>query len=630
MIGWWKTGWDRVKRAFSVLRGFQGAETSRLHPSQPRNQSADSRALGPFGADSLRAWARKLVQDNPYAKSVVDTIAGWVVGSGITCESTYEPDGSNSSFADLNEIRLAVWKKWSKVCDLNGQLNFFEIQDLAIREIAEAGEVLIHFKTVPLVHKGIKRPVPLALEVIEADRLATEYDTYAISREGGRKIVRGVEMDEDGMPIAYWIYPEHPQGVYAHRRMPERIEANRIKHIFRRERVGQSRGVSWFAPVIGVLKDLGIYIENELQASAISACDMTLIKSETPLSGPDPGSGNDSSDDNGTPLEYYEPGRVYNLRPGEDVAHINPSRPNANAEPWIHTMAHQIASGTSTTYQSVSKDFTQANYSNSRMSRIDVKPHVRKWQNMIVDNLCQPTWEFFIEAAALAGLNGFPSMAQVEDDIDYCAPCEWHPPFMEYVDPDVEQKASENAIKAFQSTHQIEIGRRSGNYKRVFKQAAKERQERKAAGLLSVEEMKAEAELLKAQAALMTAQAAQKNADTNAETTERNDGFKPPQGVAEEAKQGLEWRKKYGRGGTEVGVARARDLANRRNVSLETINRMVSYFARHEVDKQGEGFSPGEDGFPSAGRIAWALWGGDAGKRWAESIQSRNRSEALA
>lgn len=67
-----------------------------------------------------------------------------------------------------------------------------------------------------------------------------------------------------------------------------------------------------------------------------------------------------------------------------------------------------------------------------------------------------------------------------------------------------------------------------------------------------------------------------------------------------------------------VGVARARDISNRTNLSEDTVRRMVSYFARHEVDKQGEGFSPGEDGYPSAGRIAWALWGGDPGKSWAE------------
>lgn len=95
--------------------------------------------------------------------------------------------------------------------------------------------------------------------------------------------------------------------------------------------------------------------------------------------------------------------------------------------------------------------------------------------------------------------------------------------------------------------------------------------------------------------------------------------FKPTAAMAVEAKRGLEWRDEYNRGGTMVGVARARDLSNRTNLSIDTVKRMNSYFARHEVDKQGEGFTPGEEGYPSAGRIAWALWGGDAGASWASA-----------
>jgi hypothetical protein len=101
------------------------------------------------------------------------------------------------------------------------------------------------------------------------------------------------------------------------------------------------------------------------------------------------------------------------------------------------------------------------------------------------------------------------------------------------------------------------------------------------------------------------------------------ESFKPTEGMIEEALKGLEWRREYNRGGTEVGVARARDISNGKNLSLDTVKRMRSYFARHEVDKNGEGFKPGEEGFPSAGRIAWALWGGDAGKTWANSIVER-------
>lgn len=96
---------------------------------------------------------------------------------------------------------------------------------------------------------------------------------------------------------------------------------------------------------------------------------------------------------------------------------------------------------------------------------------------------------------------------------------------------------------------------------------------------------------------------------------------KPTEAMASEAKRGLEWRKDNG-GGTEIGVARARDISNRRELSLDTVKRMHSYFSRHEVDKKGKGFTPG-DGFPSPGRVAWALWGGDPGQTWARNIVDR-------
>lgn len=107
------------------------------------------------------------------------------------------------------------------------------------------------------------------------------------------------------------------------------------------------------------------------------------------------------------------------------------------------------------------------------------------------------------------------------------------------------------------------------------------------------------------------------------------DGFSPTEAMAREATRGLEWRDEFNRGGTEIGVARARDIKNRRNLSLDTVKRMKSYFARHEVDKQGQGFSPGEDGYPSAGRIAWSLWGGDPGKSWANNIVDREDSKSM-
>jgi HK97 family phage prohead protease len=112
--------------------------------------------------------------------------------------------------------------------------------------------------------------------------------------------------------------------------------------------------------------------------------------------------------------------------------------------------------------------------------------------------------------------------------------------------------------------------------------------------------------------------------------------FKPPKGVREEAAKGLAWRREYGRGGTEVGIARARDLANGRTISPETARRIKAYFDRHQSDKEAEGYRPGERGYPSNGRIAAALWGGfDDSYPWATKLvrqmnaEDEDRSESM-
>ena len=102
---------------------------------------------------------------------------------------------------------------------------------------------------------------------------------------------------------------------------------------------------------------------------------------------------------------------------------------------------------------------------------------------------------------------------------------------------------------------------------------------------------------------------------------------RPTDAMVEEAKRGLEWRKEFKRGGTAVGVARANQIVNKERLSERTVTRMFSFFARHEVDKQAEGFSRGEEGYPSAGRIAWALWGGDAGQSWSKRIYAKFKED---
>ena len=110
---------------------------------------------------------------------------------------------------------------------------------------------------------------------------------------------------------------------------------------------------------------------------------------------------------------------------------------------------------------------------------------------------------------------------------------------------------------------------------------------------------------------------------------ERAESYSPPEGVRAAAKRALKWIEegKAGSGFTDVGRKRAADLARGAEISVATLGRMKSFFARHEVDKKATGFSSGEEGYPSPGRVAWDAWGGDAGQSWANSIVKDERSQ---
>jgi HK97 family phage prohead protease len=103
--------------------------------------------------------------------------------------------------------------------------------------------------------------------------------------------------------------------------------------------------------------------------------------------------------------------------------------------------------------------------------------------------------------------------------------------------------------------------------------------------------------------------------------------YKPNKGMQEEAERAIRWVEDGRDGGTRIGKIRARQIARGENLSEDTVKRMYSFFSRQEGVKDAEGFEPGEDGYPSPGRVAWGLWGGDPGYSWSKNIveQLKNR-----
>jgi len=486
----------RRMQARKVMRSYQGAESNRLTGNKrPRNQAADQELLGPYGADAMRSWARSLVRDNAYAWNVVDTIVSNVIGDGITAQSTYETE-EGEDIEDANDIRDKTFAEWCEVCDINGELTFSEIQALVQREVVEAGEVLVRLiKTSGKEYRGISRPVPLAIELIEADRVSLNHDTFTVraSRESGNRIIRGVELDEKGKAIAYWIYPEHPNSPYTVKnQLPERVPANEILHLYRKDRVGQSRGISWFAPIMSQMRDLATYVDNELQASAVASCFTVFIKSDNPTGSLLAPEGEETVDSNGNQLDHIEPGIVTRLAQNEDVSFANPGRPNSASEPWINLMLRGISAGTGTNYEAVAKDFSKTSYSSSRTSKLEDRPRIKRWQNHVVWHFCQPVWDEFMNAAAREGLDGFPTSTELLEDRRAVSPVEWQLPEQEWVDPAGEQSAAYDSISAYMSTYQDELGSRGRSWRATFYQAAKEKKLRMKLGLLKADEQTAQ------------------------------------------------------------------------------------------------------------------------------------------
>ena len=101
----------------------------------------------------------------------------------------------------------------------------------------------------------------------------------------------------------------------------------------------------------------------------------------------------------------------------------------------------------------------------------------------------------------------------------------------------------------------------------------------------------------------------------------------PTDSMVTEAKKGIAWRKEFNRGGTRIGATRASQIVAKEKLSPSTVRRMFSFFSRHESDKAAQGFRVGEKGYPSNGRIAWALWGGDAGFSWSTKVRNQLEKE---
>jgi lambda family phage portal protein len=233
--------------------------------------------------------------------------------------------------------------------------------------------------------------------------------------QNGNAIRMGVEQDKWGRPVAYWLYPTHP-GDYQFQAFVEsaliRVPAEDIIHLYIPERIGQTRGVPWFHATLKRLRNMAGYEEAEIVAARAAASIVGIIESEEDLV-PDDLVGSDGDDgtqgvDRAPPTLTMEPGTFQQLQPGEKFTGFNPSRPNAGMDPFMRYMLRAFATGVGVSYASVSSDYSQSNYSSSRLALLDERDIWRVLQGWLIRNFRMQVHRDWLEAAVLSGELSIP------------------------------------------------------------------------------------------------------------------------------------------------------------------------------------------------------------------------------
>ncbi len=437
-----------------VQRAYEGAKAGRRTDGWVTAGTGANAEIGP-ASSRLRERARDLVRNNPYATKAVNALVSNLVGTGIV------PRARNKKIAVARQADQ-LWLQFAATCDADGLTDFGGLQALIVRSLVESGEVIVRFRD-RRMEDGLH--VPLQLQVLEPDHLdAARTEDLA---DGGY-IVQGIEFDALGRRRAYWLFPVHP-GESRGRSIASRpVPARQVLHLFERLRPGQVRGVSWFAPVILKLRDLDDYDDAELVRKKIEACFAAFVtgaQDEETL-------GKASTLSSGDRVESFEPGMIEYLEPGKDVKFAAPSA-NGDYADYMRMQLHAVAAGIGLTYELLTGDLSQVNYSSIRAGLIEFRRRMEalQWQ-LIVPGLCQPVWTRFIDLAQAAG-------KLPDGEIT----AEWTAPRFEAVDPLKDIQADILAVRAGVMTLKEAIARQGYDPAQVLAEIAATNAELDAAGI---------------------------------------------------------------------------------------------------------------------------------------------------
>lgn len=372
----------RSRMAVDMLaRHYEAASTGRRTQGW-RRTSGDANAVIGGAISRLRDHARDLVRNNAHAASAVSTVADHTVGWGIV------PMQAPS-----------WWDEWANTtaCDADGRNDFSGLEKLAMRTVAESGEVL--------VRRRFRRPeddlpLPIQLQVLEGDYIDTL--KTGIGLPNGGRIIQGVEFDSIGRRAAYWLFPEHPGSDQFFAGPSQRVPAESILHIFRQTRPGQVRGVSWFAPVILRLKDFDEYADAQLMKQKIAACLSIIL---TDVDGTAGGLGVVQAGEESTQPEWDQlgPGAVITGPPGRDVTVVQPPRVGDYGA-YSEVTLREVATGFGVTYEDLTGDYSEMPFSAARMSRLRHWARVEDWRwQTLIPQFCVPAWSWAAQVAMIFG-----------------------------------------------------------------------------------------------------------------------------------------------------------------------------------------------------------------------------------
>lgn len=415
-------------RARLMARSFEAAQPGRRTSGWGRAMTDPNAASRGQQLAFLRAHARDLVRNNPWARRGLQSITRNTVGWGI------RPKATGKGAARVMDL----WRKWAETtdCDAAGRLTFYGIQRQVMRTVVEAGEVLVRLRPRRL-SDGLA--IPMQLQVLEPDFIDTARD--GLFGDAGGPIVQGIEFNAIGRRVAYWLFDRHPGAVGAIMSsasvihpVSRRIPAEGVLHIFNQERPGQVRGASWFSSVDIRLHDFDEFEDATLLKHKIAACFAAFVTDIDGVNNPLGTSGTDTV--SGQQVDSFEPGMIVPLPVGKQVTVANPPVSTDHAA-YSTTALRGIAAGLGITYEDMTGDYSQVNFSSGRMGRIAHFGDVADWrENMLIPQFCAPAWDWMMTALILAG-------EPVED-----APATWTPPAQPMIDPSVEGQAITRMVRA--------------------------------------------------------------------------------------------------------------------------------------------------------------------------------------